>query len=100
MTGVAWHPLMRPWPTDLPAVGSVGLIDWRLLHVNAAQLNPTVKYRIDGLAGGGSGDTIERCWKYCWSIVGKARFDGPSDERQFLELDRLTEIRPGHLRYR
>jgi hypothetical protein len=67
--------------------------------MNAARLKPTVKYTIDGLADAEVGIAEYPRWSYNWSISGRARFTGPNSEKKFIELDQLTEIAPGHLRY-
>jgi hypothetical protein len=65
--------------------------------MSAANLTPTTKYRIDGLPGEEPAPYAR--WVYCWTIRGQARFDGPGSERQFLDVDHLTEIGPGALTY-
>jgi hypothetical protein len=64
---------------------------------NTDRLDPNVTYRIDGLPDGAPATG----WRIASTMKGMMWFTGPEPARQrvAIDLERLYEVRPGHLHY-
>jgi hypothetical protein len=64
--------------------------------MNRARLDPNTEYRIDGLPGVPSSR-----WRLTWALRDQVWFtsQAPSFARVAVDLERLFEVRPGHLHY-
>lgn len=65
--------------------------------MNKARLDPNTDYRIDGLPGADSSSG----WRLTWALRDQVWFTNPTPNhgRVALDLERLYEVRPGHLHY-
>jgi hypothetical protein len=65
------------------------------MSISPRQLTRSVTYRIDGL-----GDGVEHSqWRFAGAAGGVVTFHGPLREQAVLAVDRLYEVRRGHLHY-
>jgi hypothetical protein len=64
---------------------------------NARRLDPSIAYRIDGLPG----NAPATGWHVTSTIRDMVWFTGPApaNQRVATDLNRLYEVRPGHLHY-
>jgi hypothetical protein len=65
------------------------------VSLNPKRLTRAISYRIDGL-----GDGVEYArWTYAGHCDGVVTFHGPRREQCVLAVERLYQVRAGHLHY-